>query len=88
MKWWQLAVVAGLGVGLGWLARGQNDSTPFTYEICAADFTGCFVSARFKTLESCEKAKRQGGLHCTESNGEQRCTEPATASVYSSSRCL
>ena len=41
----------------------QGD-TPIRYVICSSSGGGCFVSARFNDLDSCESHKKWSGMLC------------------------
>lgn len=63
-------------------AKGQ---TPVKYVICSPGETLCFVSARFKDLDSCESHKEWSVMLCDKRStpGKMICTQDTGAQISS-----
>lgn len=67
-----LATAAFSGCSRDDLKDGPLDAvgeTPVRYVICAVGDTSCFVAARFKDLDSCNKHKEISGMLCSKGDG-------------------
>lgn len=62
--------------------QGAKGETPIRYVVCSTGETNCFVAARFKNIESCERHKswsemlcdsrtQPGKMICEKDNGQQ-----------------
>jgi hypothetical protein len=67
--------------------KGATGETPVRYVICGAAESNCFVAARFKSLDSCQRHKNWSDMLCDSESkpGEMVCrrdTGPSIASSY------
>lgn len=95
-RMWRNVIIGILGIGLQLLGGcdSQLSSTPETaegethirYVICGTGGYGCFVAARFKDIDSCERHKRWSEMLCdTQSErGKMICTQDTSTQVSSS----
>lgn len=59
--------------------KGATGETPVKYVICGAGESNCFVAARFKSLDSCQRHKDWSDMLCDKRSkpGEMVCrTDP------------
>lgn len=56
--------LAGCGSGNTEGVKGAKGETPVRYVICGSGESKCFVSARFKDLDGCERHKKWSEMLC------------------------
>ena len=76
--------VAGCGLSVGEQGvKGAKGDTPAKYVICSAGETNCFVAARFKDLDACERHKKWADMLCDSIStpGLMTCRTPPEPSI-------
>ena len=67
--------------------ENASGSTDIRFVVCAEMPTGCFVTARFKHIESCANYKRFADAVCTAEEGSNRFACAPSAAPIPSSYC-
>jgi hypothetical protein len=77
-----VAALTGCGPEEGGV-RGAKGGTPVKYVICGVGETNCFVSARFKDLDSCHSHKGWSEMLCDSQSkpGEMHCRKDLGPSI-------
>jgi len=68
---------------------GGDLQFPIKYTICDKNYEGCFISAKFKDVQSCQLQVEKGSWYCDQTNPDNiQCRVPKPGESFATSFCM